>query len=315
VSAETPEPVDQSDAFAWLEGLAAEQGAPEDELVTPQEARTLEPPDWIKVEESWDKQPTGRLDPRETLEEPVLSPLPTSEPPDKQTAEPEEVIPDWLAGLEDISEEAIDEITTADFGKQEVESELAADLPEWLTEEPVEAEDVDTGIAAETPVPPQIMEDLDLPEWLQAPEGEPVAETQATSEAEPPMPAEVPDIAEETPITAPQDVVQAPSAEVQTPEPIEPAKELTSPPPKEADIFSDAKSILATGDVGKAVELFSKLIKRGHMLDEIISELQESLYNYPVDFQLWQTLGDAYLRADRLQEALDTYTKAEELLR
>jgi cytochrome c-type biogenesis protein CcmH/NrfG len=29
---------------------------------------------------------------------------------------------------------------------------------------------------------------------------------------------------------------------------------------------------------------------------------------------LWQALGDAYMRADRLRDALDSYTKAEELL-
>jgi cytochrome c-type biogenesis protein CcmH/NrfG len=39
------------------------------------------------------------------------------------------------------------------------------------------------------------------------------------------------------------------------------------------------------------------------------------LYRYPVEVSLWQLLGDAYMRANRLQDALDAYTKAEELLR
>ena len=30
---------------------------------------------------------------------------------------------------------------------------------------------------------------------------------------------------------------------------------------------------------------------------------------------MYQTLGDAYMQADKLQEALDAFTKAEELLR
>ena len=34
-----------------------------------------------------------------------------------------------------------------------------------------------------------------------------------------------------------------------------------------------------------------------------------------MDVVIWQTLGDAYMRANRLQDALDAYTKAEELLR
>jgi cytochrome c-type biogenesis protein CcmH/NrfG len=34
-----------------------------------------------------------------------------------------------------------------------------------------------------------------------------------------------------------------------------------------------------------------------------------------MDVVIWMTLGDAYKRANRLQEALDAYTKGEELLR
>ena len=44
-------------------------------------------------------------------------------------------------------------------------------------------------------------------------------------------------------------------------------------------------------------------------------DLREATYRYPVDVNIWQSLGDAYMRANRLQDALDAYTKAEELLR
>ena len=50
-------------------------------------------------------------------------------------------------------------------------------------------------------------------------------------------------------------------------------------------------------------------------LEEIIHDLRDALYRYPVEVTIWQTLGDAYMRENRLQEALDSYTKAEELLR
>ncbi|NUM47670.1 MAG: hypothetical protein HUU38_23445, partial [Anaerolineales bacterium] len=36
---------------------------------------------------------------------------------------------------------------------------------------------------------------------------------------------------------------------------------------------------------------------------------------YPVDIDLWLSLGDAYVKKNKLQDALDSYTKAEELLR
>jgi cytochrome c-type biogenesis protein CcmH/NrfG len=63
------------------------------------------------------------------------------------------------------------------------------------------------------------------------------------------------------------------------------------------------------------MEHYGKLIKRGKMLEEIIFDLREAQYRYPVEVSIMQTLGDAYMRANRLQEALDSYTKAEELLR
>jgi len=79
--------------------------------------------------------------------------------------------------------------------------------------------------------------------------------------------------------------------------------------------FTTAQVELTRGDIVNAMTSYSKLIKKGKMLDEIIFDLREALYRYPVDVTIMQTLGDAYMRADRLQEALDAYTKAEELLR
>ena len=60
---------------------------------------------------------------------------------------------------------------------------------------------------------------------------------------------------------------------------------------------------------------YQRLVRKGKHLDRIIADLQEALYRFPVEVDLWQLLGDAYMRADRLQEALEAYTKAEELLR
>jgi cytochrome c-type biogenesis protein CcmH/NrfG len=65
----------------------------------------------------------------------------------------------------------------------------------------------------------------------------------------------------------------------------------------------------------EAAQGYKKLIKKGKMLEELIFDLREAQYSHPVDVVIWQTLGDAYMRANRLQDALDAYTKAEELLR
>jgi cytochrome c-type biogenesis protein CcmH/NrfG len=63
------------------------------------------------------------------------------------------------------------------------------------------------------------------------------------------------------------------------------------------------------------MQIYERLIKKGRLLDEVIHDLREAIYRYPVDVIIWQTLGDACMRAGRLQDALDAYTKAEELLR
>ncbi|NJN80525.1 MAG: tetratricopeptide repeat protein [Anaerolineales bacterium] len=34
-----------------------------------------------------------------------------------------------------------------------------------------------------------------------------------------------------------------------------------------------------------------------------------------MEVNIWQALGDAYMRANRLKEALESYNKAEELIR
>jgi tetratricopeptide (TPR) repeat protein len=84
---------------------------------------------------------------------------------------------------------------------------------------------------------------------------------------------------------------------------------------KDSELLSNAQDVLDQNSLNDAMKLYSKLIKKGRLLDEVIHDLREAIYRYPVDVIIWQTLGDAYMRANRLQDALDAYTKAEELLR
>ncbi len=79
--------------------------------------------------------------------------------------------------------------------------------------------------------------------------------------------------------------------------------------------FVSARQFLQKGKVEDAVSLYNELIQSQSALDEIIVELKESLdHHFPIDISLWQTLGDAYVRKNQLQNALDAYTKAEELI-
>jgi tetratricopeptide (TPR) repeat protein len=80
-------------------------------------------------------------------------------------------------------------------------------------------------------------------------------------------------------------------------------------------VLGMARNEISRNNIPGALDSYGKLIKKARYLDEVIFDLREALYRYPVDVNLWQSLGDAYMRANRLQDALDAYTKAEELLR
>jgi len=74
------------------------------------------------------------------------------------------------------------------------------------------------------------------------------------------------------------------------------------------------RQALFEGDLDVAIVQLGKLIKNGESLDKIVEDLETVLHHHPVDSIVWQTLGDAYAKCDRLQDALNAYTQAEEIL-
>lgn len=81
------------------------------------------------------------------------------------------------------------------------------------------------------------------------------------------------------------------------------------------DILNHANKAMEQGNIPDALKKFSILIKSGEKLEETIQNLRSAVYKHPSDVAIWQTLGDSYAKNNRLQEALDAYTKAEELLK
>ena len=79
--------------------------------------------------------------------------------------------------------------------------------------------------------------------------------------------------------------------------------------------LAEAQEALNHGKLDAALTCYNRFIQDGDRLDDVVHDLRDALYRYPVDINIWQTLGDAYARNNQLQEALDAYTKAEELLR
>ncbi len=76
-----------------------------------------------------------------------------------------------------------------------------------------------------------------------------------------------------------------------------------------------AQVAMDEGNITASLKEYGKLIRKKRLLDEVIFDLREALDEYPINIDIWQMLGDAYLRAGRLQEAIDAYTNAEKLLR
>jgi tetratricopeptide (TPR) repeat protein len=107
--------------------------------------------------------------------------------------------------------------------------------------------------------------------------------------------------------------VEQPAA--QEPEPQAPPKRTGDLSDTTDPVLISAQGELSRGNIPGAIEGYGKLIKKGNLLDEVIFDLRGALQRYPVEVTIWQALGDAYMRANRLQEALDAYTKAEELIR
>jgi tetratricopeptide (TPR) repeat protein len=223
----------------------------------------------------------------EAPEEPVLK----DEEPDD--------LPAWLAGLDEKETPAEPPATTA-----------GEDLPDWLR-----------GVDEEqAPVHPEPTASTDWqPADFEAPASEEPLE-EATPEPEPVM--EEPAAQEEPP------AVSEPLSELELQSSIPPEREPYQEPVTQSrsgmtgmlssaqdTVLNQAQLELTRGNVSGALENYEKLIRKGKMLDEIIFDLREALYRYPVDVSILQSLGDAYMRANRLQDALDAYTKAEELLR
>jgi tetratricopeptide (TPR) repeat protein len=331
----TPLVSGEDDTLSWLERMTGDQ---EEKPEEPLQASVLDAattPDWIqKVQED---QPAGSV-PEETI--------PAT--PESAPAQDDISITTWLSKLE--VDEALEK-KSSQIPSQAAPATPAADLPDWLKdldkpEPPVEAPKSDHDLPEwlRNPISSDALESLppvpaaesipeqELPAWVDEnaslttgqalptlPEEWLPAETKAENISAPsePVPVEKPPVETATPAEAIPPVESIPvPAPVRTPT-LKQTGMLSHIPvlDKDAELLSSAQNILDQNSLDEAMKKYSKLIKKGRLLDEVIHDLREAIYRYPVDVIIWQTLGDAYMRANRLQDALDSYTKAEELLR
>lgn len=345
--AEIGKPLDiDNDALSWLEALAAKHGADEGELVSDQSSRSEVPPEWIKeltetpessapaTETTPEQEPEDQLpdwirelEAEEPTAQAVEEYIATPEIPEETIAEPEAIeTPAWVS-----------EISAATPASEEVTQESVAELPDWLnlegempaveadqeedqslewlnaiptledqetpqeiseilSEETVEEADLlETEEQFITPLSSAESEPAgDLPDWLQQLDNE-VGDEIADYSMELTESPAVPD--EET-VSLPEAISAEPTQEFALP----------------TSTLEETRHQMAAGEIDEALEQYAALIENGDQLDEVIEDLTEASYRHPLNAGVLQALGDAYAKINRVKEALDAYTKAEELL-
>jgi tetratricopeptide (TPR) repeat protein len=302
-----PEPAPAvDDTSMWLKSLEQEEDAP---APTMSRSADVEMPAWMK-----------NIEQEETPAAEPAVPAYEAEPTPAEVAPQESELPSWLNEF--------------DQEKKVPVSSNMDDLPAWLRDEtgeviaepekieptkptdwkPVEEKPAEVHYSL-PPIEPEQPKIIYSPPLEETPQPEPVA-------FEPPQ--------QEEPVAPPP---EAPKSEPE-PRPVRKAPQKPAPAaPKYVEpvtrtrgtgmlvmpgvdpMLGLARTELSRSNIPGALESYGKLIKKGRFLEEVIYDLREALYRYPVEVSIWQSLGDAYMRANRLQDALDAYTKAEELLR
>lgn len=344
-------PLDDESAFAWLESLAVKQGAEEALLLKPEE-RSDEPPDWIQqaIEEAapaavvaeapeelaettaeafgeglegveFEAAPPARLEVAEEAVEETLEAIPMLEAEESALAREQ--------AEASVQAEAEAEFEIPEMAPPEVkETEAAPELPSWL--EGVE----DTRAVEEAGWTPET-----LAEEAAVVEAEEAAAVKLDLNRAGLIELErLPGVG----FVRAQEIINY----RQTNGPFFSVDELAEVPGLDADLVAElrdrlevefeesaeipasaepaedteiaiiqARNAMIAGDTQAAIGHYDQLIKTRQLLPEVIRDLKEALYRYPEELSFWQALGDAQVRAGNLQEAIDAYTKAEELLR
>jgi tetratricopeptide (TPR) repeat protein len=219
------------------------------------------------------------------------------------------------------------------------EPELPAPAP--TPAEPVFESTFKPAPLAPAPIPPETVPSL--PEEAAPP---PPVVTEPVAAA--PAPIEAP-VAEEPKLVPPAQPREAPMPTVEAPPPVvEPRFAEPAPVPEPAPIetrrveavppaippaaaaaparparagrggtdpsqhLETARKALATGDYPRAASSYGVLIKRNFDLQAIADELRLALDRNPQAAVLWQTLGDAYMKGGRLQDAIEAYRRGME---
>jgi competence ComEA-like helix-hairpin-helix protein len=284
---------DADEAIAWLESLAAKQGVSEDELLTSPEERSETPAEWAKSDIETEKAAKEVIEKAEETE--------YAEPPVEQNVQ--------------------DEVTTA------VDNGVSIAPPSWISDGQVPEDEVISWLPETEEEESQLL-DLNQASLIQLERLPGIGFRRAQSITA--YREEYGDFTNlESLLNVPgmdQDTFELLKARVtitapeREPKPdITPDLSLFAPQETEPDdlvhkMQLTAQTKLNESNIGEAMESYKEIINKGQRLNEIIDDLNKAVEKFPSELSIMQTLGDAYMQANMLQEALEAYTKAENLL-
>ncbi len=300
--------VDDDEVFRWLEDLAETQETEESKQVTPptEVEATREPSPTISEavppEEAGESlQWLEDLASQRGMDVDIATTVPDGLPAETLVSKPPPVPTEEIDAVSDVAPD--DETIVAAIAEDTLQEEPMPEIPGWLDEATSAAEAVPPEPVIEA-APPITKEEIHPPEPTPVeaapvveltPAPEPIEEVIHTPEAAPHIPA-----AEKAPPEAEKVV---PAVEVAPSKYKEPASQL----------LQGARKALTAGDAGRALSDYKKLIERKQDLETVIGDLEQALERYPNLPTMWQALGDAYMKADQLQEAIKAYQRGMEV--
>ncbi|HEX7557010.1 MAG TPA: hypothetical protein VF338_10335, partial [Leptolinea sp.] len=190
----------------------------------------------------------------------------------------------------------------------QIETQESPELPVPPEEVIVPAGKPDETFTIAEPAPlPEISIPADI---FAPPEEEPVIQA-APKEIEPLIEKPV------TSVSKPAKRVSAPPVSKPTHKPAKPLSVSDTNQRRTAGSADLARAREATshGDIATALRRYIKLVNANRSLDFVSSDLKDLVRKNPKNYLAWQTYGDARLRSNRIQEALDAYAKAADLLK
>jgi tetratricopeptide (TPR) repeat protein len=296
-------PEDPDEVMAWLERLAARQGASLDELPTVDEiSDDIETPAWLaadvaEAEAEADEAPAGEV-------------APAAE--EEAAAGWIDEAPDVPPGAEDEVAEWLDDETGLEWLDAVTRDEPSEGL-EWLEDTPaaVEPEQETTDEEPDLAVLEEDSEPV-MPDWLALDEerwGEEEPDIASWLAAE----EELSQVSLETP--PPSAVPQATPEPEAAPEPAAaaPVQRLPAAENMDADQLESARAALDAGDMEGALNVYQKLLEAGEGLNVVIGDLELATEG-GYEPALCRVLGDAYMENGQLNRALEVYRKALDLL-